>query len=144
MEIKVSLLEEKDLAECYALCELVFNENGKFEDVKKSFVELQNNKRYKFIVAKLNGKIVGYTTMIIINNLFDDKELATLWYVCTHPDYRKMGVGRKIFEEVENIAKQENLSLIYFTSRFGNLNAHAFYNKLGYDDTKEKCFYKLF
>jgi ribosomal protein S18 acetylase RimI-like enzyme len=137
-------LREEDLDECYALCDMVFHECADFRNVKESFAELKNNKFYKFITAKIDGKIVGFTCMVIINNLFDEKKLATLWYVCTHPDYRRCGVGRKLFEKIEEIAKKEDLSLIYFTSRFGNHDAHAFYRKLGYDDMKEKAFYKWF
>ena len=66
----------------------------------------------------------------------------TLWWVGTHPDYRHMGIGTKLFEKIEEIARENNCELIYFTSKSDNVGAHAFYKRLGYDMNAEKAFIK--
>lgn len=98
---------------------------------------------YRFLVAKSEGKIVGYTSVTMAYNLFDGKNpFMTLWWVGTHPDYRHSGIGTKLFEKIEEIARENNCELIYFTSKSDNVGAHAFYKRLGYDMNVEKAFIK--
>ena len=98
---------------------------------------------YRYLVAKVDGKIVGYTSCIIGYNLFDGKHpFMTLWYVGTHPDYRRKGVATKLFQTIEEIARENHCELIYFTSEMYRKDAHAFYEKMGYDQNKSKAFIK--
>ena len=103
----------------------------------------KNKNMYRFLVAKSEGKIVGYTSVTMAYNLFDGKNpFMTLWWVGTHPDYRHSGIGTKLFEKIEEIARENNCELIYFTSKSDNVGAHAFYKRLGYDMNAEKAFIK--
>ena len=45
-------------------------------------------------------------------------------------------------EYVEEIARENNCELIYFTSESDNVGAHAFYKRLVYDMNAEKTFMK--
>ena len=72
--------------------------------------------------------------IMISYNLFDgDKTLMNLWWVGTHPDYRRQGVATKMFKRLEEIAKEENCELIFFTLEADNTSAHEFYKKMGFD-----------
>lgn len=48
----------------------------------------------------------------------------TLWWVGTHPNYRRKKVATKLFQEVEKIAVENNCELIYFTSENYRVGAH--------------------
>ena len=83
--------------------------------------------------------------MIIFYNLFDGKRpLATLWFVCVHPDYRRRKIATSLFKKIEEIAVEKNCELIYITSEMNNLSAHQFYESIGYNQNLEKAFYKYF
>ena len=100
---------------------------------------------YRFLVAKLEDKIVGYTSVTMAYNLFDGKRpFMTLWWVGTLPEYRNMGIATKLFQKIEEIAIENNCELIYFTSKSDNVGAHTFYKNLGYDMNVEKAFMKEF
>ncbi len=55
-------------------------------------------------------------------------------------DYRHSGIGTKLFEKIEEIARENNCELIYFTSKSDNVGAHAFIKDYGwYDMNAEKA-----
>ncbi|MCM1226208.1 MAG: GNAT family N-acetyltransferase [Clostridium sp.] len=145
MNIEFEELQECDLKECYDLCMKSFNEDFAFSDIEETYKMCRNDPHYHFIVGKLDGKIVAYTSMNIFHNLFDGKRpIATLWYVCVDESRRRMGIGRRLFEEIENIAKDNNCEIIYFTCLHDNRKAQQFYKSMGYSEDKEKAFVKYF
>lgn len=144
-EVIITRLNEQNLQETHKLCEKCFKQNVNFDDIKTIYDKVKNDNHYECLVAMLNDKVVGYTTAVVAYNIFDGlKPFMTLWFVCVHPEYRRMYIGTKLFQEIESIAKKRDCELIYFTSEFDNENAHKFYEKLGYNSQKEKAFYKLF
>ena len=135
METIIEDLKYEDIEECYELNKLIFDEEHGLADVKELYKEIHENKtNYRFLVAKLDNKIVGYTSCIIAYNLLDGKRpLMTLWWVGVHPDYRRRGIATNLFEKIEEIAIENNCELIYFTSENDNKDAHEFYQKMGYN-----------
>lgn len=109
------------------------------------YLKIHNNTdTYRFLVAKWDGKIVGYTSVIMAYNLFDGKKpFMTLWWVGTHPKYRHKGIATKLFKRIEEIAIENECELIYFTSEENNYGAHEFYQKLGYNMHLDKAFVKM-
>ena len=143
MELKFEYLNENDLKETYELCLKSFGDSPSFEEIKSTYELCRNDPHYHFIVGKADGKVVAYTTVIIFHNLFDGKSpIATLWYVCVDKDYRRRGIAKKMFAEIERIANEQHCEIIYFTSLQDNHGAHAFYRAVGYSDEKEKAFVK--
>ena len=52
-------LKYEDIEECYNLNKLIFSEEYGLNDVKELYLKLHNNTdTYRFLVAKLDGKIV--------------------------------------------------------------------------------------
>jgi len=51
-------------------------------------------------------------------------------YVC--PSYRKQAVGRKLFEQMEHIAKDLHCYRIFIESHYDHKAAHSFYEAIGY------------
>lgn len=144
MNLIIEDLKFEDIEECYELNKLIFNEEYGLEEVKKLYKKIHKDiHTYRFLVAKLNGKIVGYTSAIMAYNLFDGNQpFMTLWWVGTHPNYRHKGIATKMFQEIEKIAIENNCELIYFTSENYRTGAHAFYQKMGYK-MDSKAFIKL-
>ncbi|MNL91351.1 Acetyltransferase YpeA [compost metagenome] len=144
MNIIVEDLKYQDIEECYKLNKLIFDEEYGLEDVKDLYQKLSDKKdTYRFLVAKVDNKIVGYTSAIMAYNLFDGlRPFMTLWWVGTHPDFRHKGVATQLFKRIEEIAKENNCELIYFTSENYRTGAHSFYQKQGYK-MESKGFQKM-
>ncbi len=103
--------------------------------------EMTENKLAIYIIAVLDGKIVGY---------------AGMWHVVTEghitnvavlQEYRKQGIGNALIEEIIRIAEQREMIGITLEVRISNIAAQKLYTKYGfrpegfrkkyYQDTKE-------
>lgn len=145
MQMTFSALTEQDLPEVYGLCSRCFGEEASFAEVQKTYQLCREDPHYRFLVGKLEGKVVAYTTMSLFQILFDGlRPIATLWYVCVDESYRRMGLGKQLFAEIERIAAEANCESIYLTCLKGNKSAQQFYRSLGYTDQQEFAFVKHF
>lgn len=84
------------------------------------------------LVAIEDEVVVGY---LMVNKMHDSIRniyYCMLNYVCVSKEYRRMGIATKLFEEVFNICRFENISYIELTSNAARVEAHALYKKLGF------------
>lgn len=136
-------MRDEDLREVYGLCERTFRESPCFEEVERTYLKCKGDSHYRFLVGRLDGRIVAYTTIVMFYDVFDgDSPIMTLWYVCVDEAYRRRGIASAMFKEIERIAEEAGCELIYFTSKADNKAAHAFYRSAGYSMKAEKAFVK--
>ena len=83
----------------------------------KFLIEL--SKEREFFVAIENSKIIGTITII-------DNYIGTVF---VNPDYQSKGIGTKLMETIENLAKERKIEKLRLQS---STNAVDFYEKLGY------------
>ena len=132
MGITFEKLSENDLRETYEMCMRVFGEDNSFDGVTKVFHKCKDDSHYHFIVGKLDGKVVAYTTMVIFYNLFDgDEPVAALWYVCVDESCRRQGAATAMFRHIREIAMANGCEIIYLTANRDNVGAHRFYRQKG-------------
>lgn len=78
----------------------------------------------------VGGAIIAWKTNgVQILEKRDD--LAVLWDIRIHPDYRKRGVGSKLFKYVLNWAKKRNCRDLKIETQNNNVGAFEFYFKMG-------------
>ncbi|MBD3388622.1 MAG: GNAT family N-acetyltransferase [Candidatus Altiarchaeales archaeon] len=83
-----------------------------------------------FYVAVDGEKIVGTVT------LAEDNHIGTLF---VHPRYHNMGVGRKLMEKIEEVARKRGVKRMRLSAA---VNAVGFYKRIGYKHPrkfKDKC-----
>ena len=78
------------------------------------------------IIAELDGEIVGWGSIYLNENV-----LAATF---VDPDYTGQGIGRTIVEELETIARQEDVEKLIVPA---SINAVGFYETLGYKKQRE-------
>jgi len=83
----------------------------------KFLIEL--SKEREFFVAIEKSKIIG--TITIINDFIGT--------VFVNPEYHSKGIGTKLMETIENLAKERKIEKLRLQS---SINAVDFYEKLGY------------
>ena len=136
MNLKLKTYEEADLIEIGQLFyETVHTVNAK--DYPKEALDAWASGRidevrwhqsllsHYSIVAKLNGKIVGFGDI-------EDNYLDRLY---VHKDYQNQGVGRAIVERLEDYARQEKKTTI---TTYASLTARPFFEKRGYQILEEQ------
>lgn len=73
-----------------------------------------------------DGTLVGYVGYTYV---LDEAEVGN---ICVLPEYRGMGVGRKLFDEGEKYLKQKEIKVIFLEVESDNEGAIALYEKCGF------------
>ena len=99
-----------------------------FNESKRNF----KNSNFREFVACVDGKVAGYLLLTKILNPIKEKFYYLVDYVCVSSNYRRLGLARKMLEEVYKIAKENNAIYIQLTSSRYREAAHKLYLSCGY------------
>jgi len=100
-------------------------DNDSFEKVLKS----PNN----FIfVAEDEEKLIGFATFSVRIVVRYPRPIAEIDELFVLSEYRKQGVGKLLFIEIEKKAKELNCYRIFIETHYDHKVAHKFYEALGY------------
>ncbi|KAA3615821.1 MAG: N-acetyltransferase [Calditrichaeota bacterium] len=80
-------------------------------------------------VAEINGNIVGnimYTKSYVENEKAERIETATFGPLCVHPNYQRLGIGRRLIEETKKIAINDGYPAIIILGDPHNYYKHGF------------------
>jgi len=95
---------------------------------EESFIsEVERNESARYIVAKIDGLVVGYGGMWII---IDEGHITN---IAVHPSYRGMGIGDMITASLIRIAKREGIVALTLEVRRTNIVAQNLYRKHGFE-----------
>jgi GNAT superfamily N-acetyltransferase len=87
------------------------------------------------IVAEEGGEVLGLAAMQVMPLVHRDLPVARITAMVVRSDRRGEGIGRRLEEELEAIARREGCGRIDLTSRYRREEAHGFYRGLGFEDT---------
>ena len=74
------------------------------------------------------GRVLAYAAMWFV---LDEAHVCN---VAVHPDYRRMGYGRRVFEALCALAQENSMSMMTLEVRRSNLPAQALYHACGFID----------
>ena len=87
------------------------------------------------IVVEDGGEVVGLAAMQVMPLVHRDLPVARITAMVVRSDRRGAGLGRRLEDELERIARREGCGRMDLTSRHHRSEAHAFYRALGFEDT---------
>ena len=85
----------------------------------------------KVLLLKENNIVIGVTMITLKCDPIKNTKTYYLDYICIKEDHQHMGLGRKMFEEVLRIAKEDNIDYIELTSRKEREAARKIYQEYG-------------
>ena len=86
------------------------------------------------IVAEVDGNVVGYLLGEECNIPYYNFKIAELCNMCVDKNYRKQGIGNKLYSEFENHYKKQGVEHFIVTASYKNENAKQFYKKMGFKE----------
>jgi GNAT superfamily N-acetyltransferase len=90
---------------------------------------------WSFFLALGNNRPVGGAALVFyttdVNMLVNRKDLAVLWDMRVHPDYRRDGIGTQLFNRVTDWARSKGCTQIKIETQNVNVPACRFYVKQG-------------
>ena len=129
MDYIICNLSYDDLSEIKRLYESVFSIECNLQKMENNFLKVKDNSR----IIKVKNKIIAHIKWDIIYNVFgDSKPYMYISEVCVDKNYRNMGYGKILLNDVENIAKQNDCSYIFLNSSNDKTSAHSLYKTCGY------------
>ncbi|HEY8424901.1 MAG TPA: ribosomal protein S18-alanine N-acetyltransferase [Limnochordales bacterium] len=88
--------------------------------------ELLDNDRAHYLVARVDGRAVGYVGIWLVA---DEGHITN---VAVHPDYRGRGVGRRLMEAITDLARRKGMRRMTLEVRKSNIRAQRLYESLGF------------
>jgi N-acetylglutamate synthase-like GNAT family acetyltransferase len=89
----------------------------------------------RLVVAELDGHVVGLVSIHVSLVLEYDEPAAKLGALAVDERYRRRGIGEALVAAMEDEARVRGCRLIYLTSAQPRSDAHAFYRRIGFDET---------
>lgn len=122
--IEVLEMKESDIEEVLEI------ENSCFSTPwsKDAFKMEIKNKFANYVVAKVNGKTVGYGGIWLI---IDEGHITN---IAVKKEFRSMKVGSHILEALANLCKERNVTSMTLEVRKSNISAQKLYEKYGFKE----------
>ncbi len=128
MDIIIRPMEEKDIRQVHEIDKLSFS----LPWPERSFrFELTENPSTRLWVAEVRREdrpsaVVGLLVMWLV---IDEGHIGTF---AIHPEYRRMGIGRKLLAKSLLDASKEGMQMVFLEVRRSNLAAQRLYEEFGF------------
>lgn len=93
---------------------------------KDAFSKELKNDVARYIVAKIDGKVVGYVGIWFV---MDEGHITN---VAVHSDYRGRKIGDELVKELVKLCKENNIVSMTLEVRVSNIVAQNLYKKYGF------------
>ena len=115
--------------------------------VKKQIRKLTNDNKHNIIIGFENEqtrKIIGFVHAELYESLYMDTGLNILG-LAVDSNFQGKGIGKKLMSYIEDYALKNNISYIRLNSNVRRIEAHKFYESIGYvcDKTQKRLIKKL-
>ena len=115
--------------------------------VKKQIRKLTNDNKHNIIIGFENEqtrKIIGFVHAELYESLYMDTGLNILG-LAVDSNFQGQGIGKKLMNYIEDYALKNNISYIRLNSNVRRIDAHKFYESIGYvcDKTQKRLIKKL-
>lgn len=115
--------------------------------VKKQIRRLTNDNKHNIIIGFENEqtrKIIGFVHAELYESLYMDTGLNILG-LAVDSNFQGQGIGKKLMSAIEDYALKNNISYIRLNSNVRRIEAHKFYESIGYvcDKTQKRLIKKL-
>jgi N-acetylglutamate synthase-like GNAT family acetyltransferase len=90
--------------------------------------------QHRFLLAETREGIVGMCAMLFSMSTWSAAKACELQDVMVSPTARRSGVGRALVETAGRLAQEEGCRRVFLLAEAWNLEAHAFYRALGFNE----------
>ena len=104
-------------------------------DIPAVLARMRDSGRVEVWVAVAQGKVIGLVTAHVLSVINRRRDVAQLTMLVVDAQARGQGVGRALVLEVEAFARRAGCERLSVTTHLDRRDAHAFYERMGFDDT---------
>lgn len=107
------------------------------QDTIQRLDKLLSSDHDRIFVAVEEGNVIGYVHATHYESLYFSP-MKDIMGLAVDQVHQRMGVGRRLLEEVETWAKTDDCSGVRLVSGATRVEAHAFYHRCGYQGEKQQ------
>jgi N-acetylglutamate synthase-like GNAT family acetyltransferase len=89
----------------------------------------------RLLIAELDGEVVGLASVHISLSVEYDEPAAKLSAIVIGQRHRRRGIGEALVAAMEAEARRRGCCLLFLTTAERRADAHAFYRRLGFEET---------
>jgi GNAT superfamily N-acetyltransferase len=108
------------------------------EEVRKRFETISKQPEHKVVVAERDGKVVGLMSFHSLDLLYGTEKLGRITALVVTESERGNGIGKMLVAKAEEFAREEGCDRIELTSGNRRVEAHKFYESLGYEASHKR------
>jgi N-acetylglutamate synthase-like GNAT family acetyltransferase len=105
------------------------------EAVSARMARLAASTADRLVVAELDNEVVGVASLHLSLSVEHDEPAAKLSAIVVDERHRGRGVGEALVKALEAEARERGCALIFLTTAERRKDAHAFYRRLGFQET---------
>lgn len=143
MQIAIAKAIDSDLAELLALYRYLHATDPEITlaDAKPLWQQMVQDTKIHVIVARVDDRVVSSCTIIIVPNLTrGGRPYALIENVVTHPDYRRLGIARRVLHHAVDLAWESNCYKVMLMTGRKDDGITAFYVDCGFNADSKSAF----
>jgi N-acetylglutamate synthase-like GNAT family acetyltransferase len=105
------------------------------ETIRERLLRLAESEVDRFVVAERDGAVVGLAGLHVSHTIEYDGPAAKLSAIVVEETERRRGIGEALVAELEREARSRGCCLIFLTTAERRGGAHAFYRRVGFEET---------
>lgn len=87
----------------------------------------------EYLCVELNGKVIGFCSFAIVNNFWQQGQIAYIYAMIIDDSVRGQGIGTELLKKIFDKAKLRGCKKIELDSGFPREKAHKFYERIGFE-----------
>ena len=140
-------IDISDAEEIQKICKIALGYDVDISTVKNQINKLSCDNKHHIIAVYEDDNIqkaIGFVHAQVYESVYSDPGLNILG-LAVDPKFQGNGVGKKLMYYIEKYALDNNMAFIRLNSANYRLEAHKFYENIGYTSDKlQKRFIKIF
>ena len=110
------------------------------EPFRETLEQWMADESKQVLVAESEGKMIGYTIGHLAENppIFELRHYGHVSDICVAPEWRRKGIGRKLFGALRNWFRQHGLSVLQLSVAARNPVSQAFWRQMGFEEFTHK------
>ncbi|MFU1792608.1 GNAT family N-acetyltransferase [Paenibacillus azoreducens] len=141
--VTIRHIQEKELPALGRLYEELMEIHTNVDQMRQVFKSAERSGNYHLIGAFYEGELAGSLLGIVCLDFIGAcKPFMVIENVIVSDRIRRQGIGKKLMDEIEKIARENGCGYIILVSGEQRKEAHVFYEQLGYRDEKVEGFRK--
>jgi GNAT superfamily N-acetyltransferase len=92
----------------------------------------------RLVVAEVDGRVAGLAQLQVAPSIERERPSAKIAAIVVDESHRGQGVGRALVDAMEQEARTRGCGLLFLTTAARREDAHAFYRRIGLEETGKR------